>query len=114
MTPATISRIARLYKATVGYNPIDDDPTTAPECVAAEALETLRWRRTAVFLAWDDPAAYAGAALRKPVLMQVKAMLDRAAALKARNINHPFPSWSDEIEAKRLCRRAAEIQYGML
>lgn len=114
MTPSTINRIARLYQVTVGYDPIEDDPTTAPEAVAAEAIETLRWMRTADLLRPDDPAAYSGDALRKPVLMQVRDMLDRAVILKARNIGHPFPSWSDKIEAKRLRRRASELQAGMI
>jgi hypothetical protein len=70
--------------------------------------------RTAATFSPHDPSAYHGIAMRKPMLKQVKAMLDQAAALKARNIGRPSPSLSDAIEAKRLCRRAAELQHGMI
>ncbi|MES2753829.1 MAG: hypothetical protein V4659_04115 [Pseudomonadota bacterium] len=56
MTPATQRRIARLHESRVGYDP-------EGEKTIAEALETLRWYRTAEQEHPDDPAAYSGPAL---------------------------------------------------
>lgn len=64
MTPSTIARIARLYEGVVGYHPFDGEDWT-PE----EALEGLRWMRTALILCKGDPTAYTGPTLTKRQLV---------------------------------------------
>ena len=63
MTPSTQSRIARLYESVVGYNPALEGWTMA------EALDGLRWMRTALILCNDDPTIYTGETLTKAQLV---------------------------------------------
>jgi len=63
MTRSTIDRIARLYENVVGYHPFDDGGWTP-----AEALDGLRWMRTALILCNGDPTAYTGPTLTSAAL----------------------------------------------
>jgi hypothetical protein len=59
MTKATARRIARLYERVVGYDP-EADGWTMPE-----ALDSLRWIRTALFFCPDDAPSYVGPTMTK-------------------------------------------------
>lgn len=65
MTPATINRIARLYEQVVGYDPLSDGWTVA------EALDGLRWMRTALVICNGDPTTYTGPTLTKAQLVRL-------------------------------------------
>jgi hypothetical protein len=65
MTASTTNRIARLYEQVVGYNPLLDGWTIA------EALDCLRWMRTAMTLCDGDPTAYTGPTLTKAQLSRL-------------------------------------------
>lgn len=90
MTPATESRIARLYVATVGYDPLQDGST------ASEALETLRWMRTAQAMCPSDPAAYDGPTMTRGEIA--------AAATRGNEVTTAF----DAYDAETMARRALE------
>lgn len=62
MTNHTTARIIRLYKNVVGYDPAMEGWTLA------EALDGLRWMRTALTLCNADPTAYTGPTLTKAQL----------------------------------------------
>lgn len=64
MTPSTINRLARLYERVVGYHPFEGGDWTP-----VEALDGLRWFRTALILCNDDPTAYTGPILTKAQLV---------------------------------------------
>lgn len=62
MTVSTWNRVRSLYERVVGYDPGLEYWTPA------EALEGLRWMRTALTLSDGDPTAYTGPTLTKAQL----------------------------------------------
>lgn len=62
MTNSTVARIDRLYERVIGYRPSLDGWS------AQEALDGLRWMRTALTLCDGDPTAYTGPTLSKAQL----------------------------------------------
>jgi len=110
MTPSTERRIARLYERIVGYDPYEDGDGQTP----AEALETLRWFRTALTLNDGDPTAYTGPTLNGPTLRKVSALRREADRLESDNLTRPWVSWSDMIQAKHLRSRAGMLMAGFI